>query len=162
VHYGSRCFFVSLVNRYFTFYSYSLMYYNIIQDNHGSEHYWSLPLSLYIYIYIYIYMHILNQKHVDVLSHSDLSCHGTWRPHHDCYNPSGVLCIHVYIFILYLELSYNPQNSIKTPLYPRGLNHLNSDKPFWTRRYYAVQENPGSIAAVPPTLIIYPGPCRPR
>lgn len=103
---------------------------------------------------------ILNRKHVDVLSHLDLSCHGTWmRPPRLLQSQRGSARI-IYICVYYTWSCHATRNSIKTPLYPRGLSHLNSDKPFWTRRYYTVQENPGSITAVPPSLIIYPGPRR--
>lgn len=70
--------------------------------------------------------------------------------------------VHIYIY-MYIIFGVVMQPGIQSKRHcTRGLSHLNSDKPFWTRRYYTVQENPGSITAAPPTLIIYPGPCRPR
>lgn len=95
-----------------------------------------------------------NRKHVDVLSHADLECHADHSVVAHYCNPNGNIYLSIYLLGNCHDAT---RNSIKTLYCTRGSSHLNSDKPFRTRRYYAVQEDPGSVSGPhPPTLIIYP------
>lgn len=89
-------------------------------------------LNIYTYLYIYTFIRI----------------------------PSGYLnCItFCTLGVVMPPLKFNQNAIVYAPR--SGSSHLNnSDKPFWTRRYYAVaQENPVSPLRAPylRTLIIYP------
>jgi len=99
---------------------------------------------------------ISERKHVDVLSHAELACHGTLHHTQTLQSQRG------YNIIIILGVVIRPGIQSKRHC-NRGLSHLNSDKPFWTRRYYTVQEDrPGPLRAVPRSLIIYPRSDRPR
>lgn len=77
------------------------------------------------------------------------------NPGGDRYTIYNVYTIYIYIYISTRisiiirtdsESCHTARNSIKTPLCPaRGLSHLNSDKPFWTRRYYTVRRRPPRV-----------------
>lgn len=82
--------------------------------------------------------------------------------------PTGIhiqciyLCVYIYIYAYKYYNTYRlgvvirPRIQSKRHCARRGLSHLNSDKPFWTRRYYTVRRRPRAGSITAGTLIIYP------